>query len=118
NSDHPLFLHQTDHPGLILISKKLTGSDIYSSWKRSMLIALNAKNKMKLVIGEYPEPAVDSTTRDFGKETMACSFLGFSILLLNKLVTISTSSILFQNYGLNFMSIMYKLRALNLPTHK
>ncbi|GJT62079.1 retrovirus-related pol polyprotein from transposon TNT 1-94 [Tanacetum coccineum] len=27
--DHPLYLHQTDNPGLILISKKLTGSDNY-----------------------------------------------------------------------------------------
>nr|GEV07763.1 hypothetical protein [Tanacetum cinerariifolium] len=49
NSDHPLFLHQTDHPGLILISKKLNGSDNYGSWKRSMVIALNAKNKMKFM---------------------------------------------------------------------
>nr|GEU95502.1 homogeneously-staining region [Tanacetum cinerariifolium] len=63
NSDHPLFLHQTYHPGLILILKKLTGSDNYSSWKRSMIIALNAKNKMKIVTGEFPEPATDSPTR-------------------------------------------------------
>ncbi|GJW51676.1 cysteine-rich receptor-like protein kinase 8 [Tanacetum coccineum] len=63
NSDHPLFLHQTDHPRLILISKKLNGSNNYSSWKRSMVIALNAKNKMKLVTGEFPEPAMDYTTR-------------------------------------------------------
>ena len=62
-SDHPLFLHQTDHPGLILISKKLTGSDNYSFWKRSMVIALNAKNKMKLVTGDYPEPTADSPLR-------------------------------------------------------
>lgn len=62
-SDHPLFLHQTDHPGLILISKKLTGSDNYSSWKRSMVIALNAKNKMKLITGEFPEPTLNSVTR-------------------------------------------------------
>lgn len=62
-SDHPLFLYQTDHPGLILISNKLTGSDNYSSWKRSMIIALNAKNKMKLVTGDYPEPTADSQLR-------------------------------------------------------
>ncbi|GJR60251.1 cysteine-rich receptor-like protein kinase 8 [Tanacetum coccineum] len=49
---HPLYLHQTDHPGLILISKKPTGSDNYSSLKISLKIALNAKNKMKIITGE------------------------------------------------------------------
>nr|GEW06029.1 UBN2_3 domain-containing protein [Tanacetum cinerariifolium] len=34
NSNHSLYLHQTDHPRLILILKKLTGSDKYSSWKK------------------------------------------------------------------------------------
>nr|GEX12930.1 retrovirus-related Pol polyprotein from transposon TNT 1-94 [Tanacetum cinerariifolium] len=43
--NHPLYLHPNDHPGLILILKKLTGSDNYSTWKRSMIIALNARNK-------------------------------------------------------------------------
>ncbi|GKA36964.1 cysteine-rich receptor-like protein kinase 8 [Tanacetum coccineum] len=59
--NHPLFLHQNDHPSLILISKKLTGSDKYGSWKRSMMIALNDKNKLKLVTGEYEEPAISNS---------------------------------------------------------
>ena len=62
-SNHSLFLHQTDHPGLVLISKKLTGSDNYSSWKRSLTIALNAKNKMKIINGEFVEPSVDYELR-------------------------------------------------------
>nr|GEZ67378.1 cysteine-rich RLK (receptor-like protein kinase) 8 [Tanacetum cinerariifolium] len=62
-SNNPLFLYQTDHPGLILISKKLTGLDNYSSWKRSIMIALNAKNKMKLVTGAFPKPSVESESR-------------------------------------------------------
>ncbi|XP_071738636.1 uncharacterized protein [Rutidosis leptorrhynchoides] len=61
--NHPLFLHQNDNPGLILISKKLVGSENYSSWKRSMSVALNAKNKLKIVTKEYREPELDSTTR-------------------------------------------------------
>ncbi|GKB55275.1 cysteine-rich receptor-like protein kinase 8 [Tanacetum coccineum] len=63
-SNHPLFLHQTDHPGLLLISKKLSGSDNYSSWKRSIMIALNAKNKMKLISGEFHEPTMDSDLKE------------------------------------------------------
>ncbi|GKG30804.1 cysteine-rich receptor-like protein kinase 8 [Tanacetum coccineum] len=57
------YLHQTDHPGLILISKKLSVSDNYSSWKGSMMIALNAKNKMKIINVEFPKPSSDLTTR-------------------------------------------------------
>ncbi|PWA89235.1 Cysteine-rich RLK (receptor-like protein kinase) 8 [Artemisia annua] len=67
--NHPLYLHPNDHPGLILISKKLTRSDNYSSWKRSMMIALNAKNKLKIVTGEYVEPSSDSEERAMWERT-------------------------------------------------
>ncbi|GJW43204.1 cysteine-rich receptor-like protein kinase 8 [Tanacetum coccineum] len=40
NSNHPLYL-----------------------WKRSLMIALNAKNKMKIITGEFVEPRVDSELR-------------------------------------------------------
>ncbi|XP_071699604.1 uncharacterized protein [Rutidosis leptorrhynchoides] len=63
SSNHPLFLHQNNNPGLILISKKLIGSENYSSWKRSMMIALNAKNKLKIVTKEYREPAIGTDLR-------------------------------------------------------
>nr|GEU64097.1 cysteine-rich RLK (receptor-like protein kinase) 8 [Tanacetum cinerariifolium] len=63
SSNHPLFLHQTDHPGLLLKSKKLTGSNNYSSWKISVMIARNAKNKMKLVNGKFLEPRMESNLR-------------------------------------------------------
>nr|GEV72648.1 reverse transcriptase, RNA-dependent DNA polymerase, Gag-polypeptide of LTR copia-type [Tanacetum cinerariifolium] len=53
SSNHPLFLHQNDHSGLILISKKLTGSDNYGSWKRSTMRVLNAKNKLKLELQKH-----------------------------------------------------------------
>ncbi|GKE85580.1 cysteine-rich receptor-like protein kinase 8, partial [Tanacetum coccineum] len=52
-----------DHQGLILISKKLTGLENYSTWKRSMMIALNARNKLKLMNGEYEEHVVNSLLR-------------------------------------------------------
>ncbi|GKE09022.1 cysteine-rich receptor-like protein kinase 8 [Tanacetum coccineum] len=38
-------------------------SDNYSSWKRSLMIALNAKNKMKIITGEFVEPRMDSKLR-------------------------------------------------------
>ncbi|XP_071740217.1 uncharacterized protein [Rutidosis leptorrhynchoides] len=67
--NHPLFLHQNDHPGLILIAKKLTGSNNYSSWRRSMTIALNAKNKLQIVTGTYAEPDTGSRTRALWERT-------------------------------------------------
>lgn len=60
NNAHPLFLHNNDQPGMILISKKLLGSENYASWKRSLQIALSAKNKLVIVNGEYLAPAVNS----------------------------------------------------------
>ncbi|GKA71611.1 ribonuclease H-like domain-containing protein [Tanacetum coccineum] len=60
---HPLYFHPNDHPGLLLIAKKLNGSDNYGTWKRSMLIALSAKNKLKLINGEY-ETSKDLPPKD------------------------------------------------------
>ncbi|GKB82293.1 uncharacterized mitochondrial protein-like protein [Tanacetum coccineum] len=49
--------------GLVLISKKLIGSENYSLWKRSMMIALNARNKLELVNSEFGELALNSEIR-------------------------------------------------------
>lgn len=49
NNSHPLFIHNNDHPGLVLIAKKLVGPDNYAPWSRLMQIALNAKNKFVIV---------------------------------------------------------------------
>ncbi|GJZ66814.1 retrovirus-related pol polyprotein from transposon TNT 1-94 [Tanacetum coccineum] len=69
---HPLFFHQNDHPGLILISKKLIGSNNYSSWKRSMMIALSERNKLKLINGEFEELQLIHQSGHYGKEPMIC----------------------------------------------
>lgn len=61
--NHPLHFHPNDHPGLILIAKRLTGSENYSTWKRSMMIALGARNKLKIINGEYKEPENDSNLK-------------------------------------------------------
>ncbi|GKB56175.1 putative RNA-directed DNA polymerase, partial [Tanacetum coccineum] len=50
---------------MILISKKLTGSENYTMWKRSMMIALSARNKIKLINGEFKEPDVSSPIRSY-----------------------------------------------------
>lgn len=56
---HPLFLHNNNHLGMILISKKLIGTKNYGSWKRSMQITLSAKNKLTIVNENYHKPTAN-----------------------------------------------------------
>ncbi|KAJ4717700.1 Retrovirus-related Pol polyprotein from transposon TNT 1-94 [Melia azedarach] len=51
----PYFLHYSDNPGLVLVSQPLTG-DNYTSWSRSMVIALSVKNKLGFVDGSITRP--------------------------------------------------------------
>ncbi|XP_056864263.1 uncharacterized protein LOC108807849 [Raphanus sativus] len=51
----PYFMHTSDHPGLILISIKLDGSN-FDDWEAAMKIALDSKNKIGFVDGSLPRP--------------------------------------------------------------
>jgi hypothetical protein len=51
----PLLLHHSDHPGLLLVSKRLN-CDNYNSWHRAMKISLSAKNKTGFITGKIKEP--------------------------------------------------------------
>lgn len=46
----PFYLHPSDNPGTILVTKLLNGSN-FINWNRSMKIALLAKNKLCFVDG-------------------------------------------------------------------
>lgn len=48
---------------MILISKKLTGTENYGPWKRSLSIALSAKNKLGIVNGTVTQPKTSSPLR-------------------------------------------------------
>ncbi|KAI9176718.1 hypothetical protein LWI28_006340 [Acer negundo] len=56
DTSNPYFTHHSDHPGLVLISKPLTG-DNYSTWKRAMTLALNSKKKLGFVNGSIKTPS-------------------------------------------------------------
>ncbi|KAJ4705228.1 Retrovirus-related Pol polyprotein from transposon TNT 1-94 [Melia azedarach] len=58
---NPFFLHNGDHPGLILVSHILTSPN-YNTWSRAMLMALNAKNKLYFVDGSLLKPSSDDPT--------------------------------------------------------
>ncbi|KAL6320644.1 hypothetical protein AAG906_008644 [Vitis piasezkii] len=50
---NPYFLHHSDHPGMVLVSKPLNG-DNYSTWCRAMTISLNAKSKLVSFFNHRP----------------------------------------------------------------
>ena len=58
-STHPLYLHPSDNPGQVLVSPLLDG-DNFVEWKRSMSLALSAKNKLGIVTGKFRIPGIDS----------------------------------------------------------
>jgi len=59
NPSHDLFLHPSDNPNNILVNELLNGRN-YGTWKKSMKIALIAKNKLGFVLGTTSEPAANS----------------------------------------------------------
>ena len=56
DSSNPFFLHHGDSPGAMIISKQLN-SENYNTWKRAMLMALLAKNKLSFVNSTLPKPS-------------------------------------------------------------
>ncbi|XP_057811805.1 uncharacterized protein LOC131026045 [Salvia miltiorrhiza] len=52
---NPYFLPNSDSPGVQLVTQQLNGAN-YTSWNRSMITALIAKNKLAFVDGSLPRP--------------------------------------------------------------
>ncbi|XP_060183613.1 uncharacterized protein LOC132613565 [Lycium barbarum] len=77
DSNHPYYLHPSDAPGLTLVVSPFNGKG-YGGWRRSMLIALSAKNKTGFIDGSLPEPAADSSSL---KSWTRCNHMVLSWLL-------------------------------------
>ena len=58
----PFYIHHTDNPGLVLVSKPLDGLN-YLTWQHSMILALDGRNKLGYVDGNIPIPASSDTTK-------------------------------------------------------
>ncbi|KAL6348402.1 hypothetical protein AAG906_005710 [Vitis piasezkii] len=58
DSTSPYFLHNSDHPGIVLISHHLIGAN-YNTWSRAMVLTLTAKNKINFIDGSIPCPEYD-----------------------------------------------------------
>uniref|UniRef100_A0A803Q579 peroxidase n=1 Tax=Cannabis sativa TaxID=3483 RepID=A0A803Q579_CANSA len=61
---NPYFLSNGDNPSVVLVPKILKGSENYNTWRRSMLIALVARNKVKFVNVKLPQPNKDHDDYD------------------------------------------------------
>ncbi|KAL9231992.1 hypothetical protein vseg_007144 [Gypsophila vaccaria] len=76
-NDDPLVLQTSDHPGMKLVTHPFEGTG-FGNWKRSMLIALSAKNKLCLIDGSSPKP---SPTAVHAKTWQRCNDMVFSWIL-------------------------------------
>lgn len=88
----PLFLSSSDHPGLTLVSKAFDGNS-FGAWKKSMSIALSAKNKLGFITGKVVKP--DETSSDFN-QWQRCNDMVTS-WILNVLSSDIAESILFSD---------------------
>ena len=57
DANHPLYLQNSDNPGIPLVTQLLTDQNFHQ-WSRSVSIALNAKMKLGLINGTVPTPLV------------------------------------------------------------
>jgi hypothetical protein len=58
----PFFLHPSDHPGLQVVSHQFNG-DNFSSWHKSMIVALSGKNKLGFLDGTIKKPEITATDK-------------------------------------------------------
>ena len=61
---NPLYLHNSDHPGMVLVSQVLKGEN-YSSWSRAFQIALLVKNKLSFIDGTFPKPDAEEDPQQY-----------------------------------------------------
>ena len=64
NSNSSYFLHHSDHPGTVLVSKPLDGEN-YSTWCWATTISLNAKSKFGFVDGTLKAPSAKTKPEDY-----------------------------------------------------
>ncbi|XP_016441804.2 uncharacterized protein LOC107767346 [Nicotiana tabacum] len=90
DSSHPFYLHPSDSPGMLLVNTAFDGKG-YGGWRRGMLIALSAKNKVGFIDGTFLQPKISS---DVFKSWTRCNDMVIS-WLLNSLSKAIAESVLY-----------------------
>ncbi|GAV89126.1 LOW QUALITY PROTEIN: UBN2_3 domain-containing protein, partial [Cephalotus follicularis] len=60
DASSPYYVHHLDNPGIMLVSQALT-CDNYSTWSRSISMALEARNMLRFINGLVGKPPIDSS---------------------------------------------------------
>ncbi|XP_075081987.1 uncharacterized protein LOC142166492 [Nicotiana tabacum] len=103
DSSHPFYLHPSDSPGIVFVNS-IFGRKSYGDWRRAIVIALSAINKIGFIDGSIKEP--DSNSPSF-KAWNRCNDMVISSLL-NSLSKDIVDSVL---YSKTAMDIWTELEA-------
>ncbi|XP_010554907.1 PREDICTED: uncharacterized protein LOC104824498 [Tarenaya hassleriana] len=63
--DSPYFLSSSDHGGVVIVTKPLTGAADFPSWFRAFRMTLEGRNKIGFVDGSLPRPDDDDPNLRF-----------------------------------------------------
>ncbi|XP_075074520.1 uncharacterized protein LOC142162108 [Nicotiana tabacum] len=77
DSTHLYYLHPSDSPGMVLVNSVFDGKG-YGGWRRAIIIALSAKNKLGFIDGTFYQP--DATSTNF-KHWNRCNDMVISWIL-------------------------------------
>ncbi|CAA0841724.1 Unknown protein, partial [Striga hermonthica] len=113
----PLSLHRSDHPGMMLVTTQLNGSN-YLHWSRAVKLALRAKSKLGFIYGtiEEPEPNTEEYELFQKVESMVISWLLNSISrdIVEAFIYVKSSKELWdelaERYGESNGPLKYQLR--------
>lgn len=90
---NPYFIHPSDHLGQVLVTSPFNIGDNFDSWRRTILIALSAKNKLGFVDGSLLKPETNLPLVPFWQR---CNDMVTS-WLLNSLHPDVAQSVLYSN---------------------
>lgn len=99
--ENPYYLHSSDHAGLVLVSDRLSSGAEFHSWRRSVRMALNVRNKFGFIDGTIPKPP--DNHRDSGSwsrcnDMVATWLMNFvSKKIGQSLLFLSTSELIWKN---------------------
>ncbi|XP_024163728.1 uncharacterized protein LOC112170616 [Rosa chinensis] len=89
NSTHPLFIHHSDQPGVMLVSEPLA-EDNYSIWAPTIMMALEIKNKAGFVNGTLKRSQIN---KEEALQWDRCNTLVKNLLISSMTKTMSKSVI-------------------------
>ncbi|XP_071719591.1 uncharacterized protein [Rutidosis leptorrhynchoides] len=114
SSENPLYLHPSDGPSSLAIQEKLSGTQNYRSWRRSMEIALFSKRKIGFVTSIVPRPVANDNETELWD---MCNKMVIS-WIMSSVVDQITKSIMFIDTATEISNLLEKRFALSNGSRK